>query len=310
MRGKVAVVGSVVLDEIERGGKAFTSFGGITYSILTLAALLPDREIIPITYVGEGDLDRFRELTEAFPNINLEAVKICSRGTNRNRLIYGDGEERDEFFELITPPLTFRDLMPYLESDAFLVNYIKNDDLSFQDLKTLSYAFKGVLYMDIHSLLRERNADGGFRLKKLRDWQSWARMADILQMNRLEIQHFTGFKTDTEEELEKLALLVVSQGPKALNLTLGSRGSILAYRKENSAFVKRFRVPAVKVVDPTGCGDIFGASFLADYLKHGDFERAASFANEMASRSVSYPGLEFIVSAGRHGGETPFSSSL
>ncbi|MCD6087217.1 MAG: carbohydrate kinase family protein [Candidatus Hydrothermae bacterium] len=310
MRGKVAVVGSVVLDEIERGGKAFTSFGGITYSILALAALLPDREIIPITYVGEGDLDRFRELTESFPNINLEAVKICSRGTNRNRLIYGDGEERDEFFELITPPLTFRDLMPYLESDAFLVNYIKNDDLSFQDLKTLSYAFKGVLYMDIHSLLRERNADGGFRLKKLRDWQSWARMADILQMNRLEIQHFTGFKTDTEEELEKLALLVVSQGPKALNLTLGSRGSILAYRKENSAFVKRFRVPAVKVVDPTGCGDIFGASFLADYLKHGDFERAASFANEMASRSVSYPGLEFIVSTGRHGRETPFSSSL
>ncbi len=309
MRGKVAVVGSVVLDEIHRGGRTFSSFGGITYSVLTLAALLPDREIVPITYIGSDDLSRFRELVEIFPNINLEAVKVYARGTNRNRLIYGDGEEREEFFELVTPPLTFRDLMPYLESEAFLVNYIKNDDLSFQDLKTLSYAFKGVLYMDIHSLLREKDADGGFRLRRLRDWQSWARMADILQMNRLEIQHFTGFKTETEEEMEKLALLVISQGPKALNLTMGSRGSILAYRKENSAVVKKFRVPAIEVVDPTGCGDIFGASFLADYLNHGDFEKAASFANEMASRSVSYPGLEFILSAGRHGGEgsSPFS---
>ncbi len=292
--GEIAVVGSVVIDEIHTRGRIIRSFGGITYSVLTLAALLPDFTVIPVTYIGSAEIDEYLGLISKFPNVNTRYIKAFQGGSNRNKLIYREDEERDEYFELVTPPITFRDLMPFLEIDAFLVNYIKNDDLSFEDLKTLSYAFKGVLYMDIHSLLRKRDKDGGFRLHKLKNWQSWARMADILQMNRVEIQYFTGFEAESVDDLKSLALFVVSQGPKALNLTLGSEGSILAYRKEGIGYIKKFSAPKARVVDPTGCGDVFGASYLAHYLKKGDYEEAAKFANRIASESVSYPGLDYV----------------
>ena len=76
-------------------------------------------------------------------------------------------------------------------------------------------------------------------------------------------------------------------GPEVAILTLGGRGAkVMA---ENKGIMK---VDALDV-DPndiTGAGDVFGASFLHDYLKNKDLERAANFANSAAGLKIRYEG--------------------
>ncbi len=73
-------------------------------------------------------------------------------------------------------------------------------------------------------------------------------------------------------------LLVVTQG--AAGCTVYTAGQS-----------RHFSVPPVHEVDPTGAGDIFAAAFFVWLQRKGDPWRAACFANCVAARSVTRPGL-------------------
>jgi sugar/nucleoside kinase (ribokinase family) len=58
--------------------------------------------------------------------------------------------------------------------------------------------------------------------------------------------------------------------------------------------VRRFRAPQVQAVDETGAGDVYAAAFFARLLTTRDPWEAARFATQLASISVTRPGLEGI----------------
>jgi sugar/nucleoside kinase (ribokinase family) len=46
--------------------------------------------------------------------------------------------------------------------------------------------------------------------------------------------------------------------------------------------------------DPTGCGDVFGATLVARLLEGGDVEAALAEANRLAARNVSARGATHL----------------
>lgn len=48
--------------------------------------------------------------------------------------------------------------------------------------------------------------------------------------------------------------------------------------------------PMVEAVDPTGCGDVFGASAFSRLLAGDDVESALGYANRMAGRNATFRG--------------------
>jgi sugar/nucleoside kinase (ribokinase family) len=77
---------------------------------------------------------------------------------------------------------------------------------------------------------------------------------------------------------------------RVLAVTEGKAGARLYWHGD----VRRFRAPEVTEVDATGSGDIFAASFFYRLLTTRDPWEAARFATQLASYSVTRPGLEGI----------------
>jgi hypothetical protein len=80
---------------------------------------------------------------------------------------------------------------------------------------------------------------------------------------------------------------------RVLAVTEGQEGARLYWNGD----VRRFHPPVQKVVDPTGAGDIFAASFFTRLYLTRDPWEAARFATQMASFSVTRPGLKGIPTA-------------
>ncbi len=285
MKGKVIILGSIVLDEVHTyDGHAYRGWGGAAYSIAAASILMPDYEIWPITWIGCEEKEAFMEFLAGYPNVSTDFIR-CEHGvTNRNRLVYRDEQERDEFFELRTRPIPFEAVKPHLEHvDAILVNFITPNDIEFGTMKSISMAFKGILYGDIHSLLRRPTSNGKFELvRSLPGWNQWASFFDIVQLNRQELGAFIGFDIKDETEYRMAAAMVTMAGPRCVNVTAGRSGSLLAYREGGEVLFREFSNPEHHPVDPTGCGDVFGAAFLSQLLDGKTCVEAAEFANRKA----------------------------
>ncbi len=113
-------------------------------------------------------------------------------------------------------------------------------------------------------------------------------MIDVLKPNETEAQILTGVKGTGEDSARAAAKNLLEQGVKAVILTMGANGFLLANLDQ-----MRF-VPAIKVnaVDATAAGDAFTGA-LAFGLAQGQwlFE-AACFANYVAALSVTKIGAQ------------------
>jgi sugar/nucleoside kinase (ribokinase family) len=75
-----------------------------------------------------------------------------------------------------------------------------------------------------------------------------------------------------------------------LAITLGAEGALIYYDDE----VRHCAAPSVHEADPTGCGDIFAASFFIGLEMGRDPWEAAALANELAAISATRKGLDSI----------------
>jgi sugar/nucleoside kinase (ribokinase family) len=116
-------------------------------------------------------------------------------------------------------------------------------------------------------------------------------LVDVLQVNEREAATLAGSEALGAPELETFARRVVQEGPSICNITLASRGSLLVYRDGDAVrAVQCTPLPIARVIDIIGCGDAFGAAFVADYLLAKDPVRAAHFANRIAGLNCTFMG--------------------
>lgn len=305
----LGVVGTLVWDRIlDRDGRTepVEEWGGIAYALSALRASMPDDwTILPILKVGR-DLseEAFRFLREV-PGVDLSAVVVVPEPNNRVELRYTSSDRRTERLRGGVPPWTWPELAPVADlCDALYVNFISGFEMELTTARALKAGYGGPTYADLHSLFLGISP-GGLRVPQvLQGWTDWLRCFDGVQMN--------------EDEFELLGLVggdpwriaADALGPdlKLLTVTLGSRGAAYvvsaaldpdpwAWRARRPVAVaggaRSGRVPLESLPlegDPTGCGDVWGASFFARLLAGDDLEFAMRHANRLAARNVAHRG--------------------
>lgn len=306
---KIGILGSLVWDVIHGRDPAMPpaeEWGGIAYALGGFEAALPPQwQIVPLIKVGSDLRDEagefLRDLTHLVPGGRCVEVPVPN---NRVTLRYLSAERRCERMSGGVPGWTWAELGPMVRDlDALYVNFISGFELELGTAQALRQAFRRPLYADLHSLLLGMPQDGVRMLRPLTDPAAWLRCFDVVQMNEDEMAQFA-------PEPLAVAAQAMAAGVQLLVVTLGARGAVYfaAPRFEGwvdgapesearatpslSSAIRTALVPAprVDVLDPTGCGDVFGAGLCAGLLAGRVPEQAIAAANLLAARNASLRG--------------------
>ena len=285
---RIGVVGAMVWDTIygrDPAQPAVEEWGGIAYALAGLDAALADEwEIVPLIKVG-ADLaapaDRFlRSLKHVAPGARFVLVPDAN---NRVTLRYETRERRCELMSGGVPGWSWAELGPMIEDlDALYVNFISGFEMTLDTARMLRRGYPRFIYADLHSLFLAKDPSGLRTLQPLPDGPGWFGCFDAVQLN--------------EEEMAQLgpdplavAAGALGAGATVLCVTLGRRGA--AYFTGSPVRTARVSSDETGVDgDPTGCGDVFGATAAAALAQGSAVEDALRLAARRAARNVSFRG--------------------
>lgn len=309
---RLGVIGSFVWDVIHRRdgrGVPVEEWGGITYALGALDAALPEEwEIVPLAKVGHDLVAQARDFLRTLRRIAPDARPIeVPYANNRVELRYFSDERRSEVLTGGVPGWSWLGLKPLLaDLDALHVNLISGFELDLETAMLLREHFAGPIYCDLHSLVLAVRADGLRTPRPLPDVAAWCRCFDFVQVNEDELALMA-------PEPMALAATAIAAGVQVLTVTLGSRGAAyfaapgferLADRGERPALsrgaagagtIRTELVPGVPVLDaqdpdPTGCGDVWGATYFSRLLAGDNIAEAMRRAHAAAARNVRHRG--------------------
>ncbi len=286
---RLLVIGTIINDHIYHwDGSVSHSLGGLLYTLLPFKVLLDKKDRVIIRCrVGSDIYDSVSDWLTKDRITGSAALLKEEQKNNTVELHYSNAQEREERSLYPLPPLRFHEIEPFLDVDAVFINMISGWELDIDVLRQIRRVFKGLIFMDIHSLALERKADGKRTYRAIPDGNEWLRNADVIQLNKNEWQALAG---NMEPELF-IQECCFNQN-KIINLLLSSKGS-KTYLWEKGSVLSFAVVPPneVKVIDPTGCGDAYLAGFGVDYLRKGNAKKAAETANLCAALMGSFKGL-------------------
>jgi len=297
MSQRIGVIGTFIRDTIVTlDGKTVESIGGLYHTMAYLAHLVEaDIEIQPLCHVGDDFYDALRETLARFDKkILFDNLHRVQQTNTQVKLTYRTPETRDEVTSRTMPPITVNEIAALAGCDAVLVNLISGDDITLEALKNLRKLNPSpLIYLDLHSLALGIDKAGKRYYRGIVDGPEWVAACDILQMNEREAATLTGLgESVRHDDLLKLGRQLVAEKLLACHLTLGSAGSLLFYRNDKNEICCEqcgpFKVS--QVIDVIGCGDAFGAAFVAHFMRSKNFSTATHFANKVAGLNCTFMG--------------------
>ncbi len=311
---KLGILGSLVWDVIHGRDPAAApveEWGGIAYALGGFEAALPSGwEGVPLIKVGSDLKDRAGELFRSLHRLvpGARAVEVPAPN-NRVTLRYASAERRCERMSGGVPGWTWAELGPMVQDlDALYLNFISGFELELGTARALRQAFHGPIYADVHSLLFGMPQDGVRVLRPLADPAGWFGCFDVVQMNEDEMRQFGPDPLAVAAQAldAGVSLLVVTLGPRGTayvaapgfeKLALGGEqapgaGRGAPARRSSSPAVRTSLIaaPVVNAVDPTGCGDVFGAALCSGLIRGATPEVAIREANRLAARNAELRG--------------------
>lgn len=298
---RVGVLGTMVWDRIEHpDAGAVERWGGITYSLAAAAAALPDDWTIrPIVKVGQDLAEEARAFLGTVPGLErVGALSVVPEPNNRVLLRYRDRQHRHETLTGGVPGWSWKELEQQLDGlDGLYVNLISGFELNLDTARRLRSTFASPLYVDLHSLLLGV-AEGGSRVPRpLPDRDAWLASFDVVQVNEEELTLVGGSDDPVEVALEAVrahgGAILVTGGPA------GAGWFAAADRprpwQDGGETAHSGWVPLAEpwtTGDPTGCGDVWGATCFVALLQGESLGRAMAAANRAAARNVDHRGAE------------------
>ena len=305
---KLGVLGSLVWDRIygrDPAAPPVEEWGGVAYALAGFDAGLPNGwEIVPLIKVGFDLRDRAQELLRGLSRVGpgLRCVEVPVPN-NRVTLRYLSRERRCERMAGGVPGWTWSELGPMVRDlDALYVNFISGFELSLGTAQALRHAFQGPIYGDLHSLFLEAPPDGIRALRPLIDAPDWFGCFDVIQVNEDEMRQIS-------PDPLALSASALGAGVSLLAVTLGPRGAVYVAAPRFDGWVAQpgrpveaaptaasavrtalVAAPPVEVLDPTGCGDVFGATLFSRLLAGAGVEAAMAEANRAAARNAGVRG--------------------
>ena len=310
-RKRLGVVGTLVWDTIhQRDGRSvpIDEWGGIAYALAGLSSVLSDEwEIVPLIKVGSDLSEAALRFLRTFPRLDLDTgVKIVPEPNNRVELRYVNEARRTERLSGGVPPWSWPELAPLAATcDALYVNFISGYEMDLDAARALRVGFAGPSYADLHSLFMGIDPRGLRVPQELPAWGAWLRCFDAVQMNEDEFDLLGRAWGDPWH----LAADLVGPELKLIAVTLGPNGAAYVagpgfdsdplswpgQRKGvgSTGHATSARVPVERGSesgDPTGCGDVWGATLFARLLSGIPLDQAMAHANRHAARNVLHRG--------------------
>jgi hypothetical protein len=306
-RKRLGVIGTFVWDTIygrEPHSEPVEEWGGIAYALSGLDAALPDEwEIVPLIKVGHDLSDRAREFTATLARMADDAALIeVPYPNNRVELRYQTNERRTERLSGGVPGWSWLGLKPLLHDlDALYVNFISGWELDLETARLLRQQFRGPIYCDLHMMVMAVRPDGRREIEPLAHVADWCSCFDLLQVNEDEAGAMAS-------EPMALAATALGAGVSALMVTLAGRGVVYfaAPGFERLADLSRpsslgattgpvrtalvAQQSAVAGGDPTGCGDVWGATNFSRLLAGDNLVDALRAAHGAEARNVEQRG--------------------
>lgn len=313
---RVGVIGTFVWDVIHgRDPRQLPveEWGGITYALSGLDAALPeDWEIVPLMKVGSDLASRAKQFLGTLRRIAPDAALVEVPWPNqRVELRYFSDERRSERLSGGVPGWSWPALHPLLATarlDALYVNFLSGWELDLETARAIRAQFAGPIYCDLHMLVMAVQEDGLRTPKPLPDVAEWCSCFDVLQMNEDEM-------ATVAPDAMALSATALAAGVSCLVVTLGRRGAVYfaapgferladlpprgglatAPRGGRTAFgpVRTALVPGITTPgagDPTGCGDVWGATYFSRLLAGDKLLEAIRRAHAAAARNVEHRG--------------------
>lgn len=314
-RKRVGVIGTFVWDVIhgrDPQQAPVQEWGGITYALSAFdAALSPEWELVPIVKVGEDLAPQARDFLRGLKRVAPDAHPVVvPYRNNRVELFYSDAERRSEVLSGGVPGWSWIGLAPLVSGlDALYVNLISGFELDLATAKLLRQHYRGPIYCDLHSIVLAVQPDGLRTLRPLPDIADWCRCFDLIQVNEDELAMIA-------PDGLALAATALANGVRSLVVTLGARGIVYfaapgfdkladvhalsesaprTARAESLGAIRTQLVPSrvAQVADdgdPTGCGDVWGATYFSRLAAGDTFLAAMSAALDAAARNVEHRG--------------------
>lgn len=314
---------------------AVEEWGGIAYALGALDAALPEGwEVVPIVKVG-GDLrERATEFLGTLRRLAPGAALVeVPYPNNRVELRYHSSERRSEVLRGGVPGWTWLGLAPLLAGiDALYVNFISGFELDLETAQLLRQHYKGVIYGDLHSLLLAVQPGGLRTPRPMPNAEAWCRCFDLVQVNEDEV----ALMAPDPMALAATALangvrsLSVTLGPRGAvyfaqpgfdglagpdgRVALaggparpGARADVVAGVGGGAPGPLRTALVPVDLSlvgagagegegDPTGCGDVWGATHFSRLLAGDSLGDAIAAAHRAAARNVAHRGASGLAS--------------
>jgi hypothetical protein len=286
---RLGVIGTMVWDTIhgrDPAQGAVEEWGGIAYALAALDVTLePDWQLVPLIKVGRDLAPRAAAFLGALHRVAPGArfLEVPERN-NRVTLRYTDARRRCEQMAGGVPGWRWPELGPMVRDlDALYINFISGFELDLETARLLRRGFPRLIYADLHSLFLGLESDGTRLLQPLPDALAWFGCFDYVQMNEEELAQLG-------EDSLAVAAGALAQGCTALCVTLGPAGA--AYFSGRP--VRAERLPPEPIggapLDPTGCGDVFGAAAVAGLVQARPLEAVLRHAGRLAARTVGLRG--------------------
>ncbi len=296
MQKRIGVIGTFIRDTIVTlDGHRVESIGGLYHSMAYLACLVEaDTFVQPLCHVGDDFYETVRNaLKRLSANILFDGMHRVPQPNTQVTLTYRSRETRDEVTSAPMPPITAAEIAAVAECDAVLVNLISGDDVTLEALTSLRKSrHSPLIYLDLHSLALGIDPTGKRYYRAIPNRREWLAACHILQVNEREAATLAGCQEQcTRGELLSFGKDLAGELVTACHITLGSNGSLLFYRHEGDVRYEHcppYEMP--QVVDVIGCGDAFGAAFLAHFLRKQDFSAPTHFANKVAGLNCTFMG--------------------
>jgi sugar/nucleoside kinase (ribokinase family) len=287
---RLGVIGTFVWDEIHGRDKRrapVEEWGGIGYALAACdAALGDDWELVPLVKVGSDLAAHAREFLRGLRRVAADAAPIeVPQRNNRVVLRYTDDDRRSEVLSGGVPGWSWIGLQPLLRDiDALYINFISGFELDLPTAQLVRQHFRGPIYADLHSLMMQLEPSGLRTFAPLADVPAWCRCFDHIQLNEEEL-------TFLAPDPLALAATALHHGVQHLFVTLGARGVV--YFADGSPMRTSLVVasaPRNAGGDPTGCGDVWGATQFSRLLAGDTLDVAMRRACDAAARNVEHKG--------------------
>lgn len=291
---RLGVIGSFVWDVIH-GRDVRTApveeWGGITYALAACDAALPeDWELVPIAKVGSDLVPQAREFLRTLRRLAPDAspVEVPYRN-NRVELRYHSDERRSEVLSGGVPGWTWAGLQPLLRDiDALYINLISGFELDLETTQLIRQHFKGPIYCDLHSLTLGLEPGGLRTWRQIPEVEAWCACFDVLQVNEDEVAMLA-------PDPMALAAKALASGVHTLFVTMGKRGVVYFEDAGPGRPLRTALVPATLARvdgagDPTGCGDVWGATYFSRAVAGDSLGDAMRRAMDAAARNVEHRG--------------------